>query len=192
MGISPVYAVLISTLFLGEKLSKWKTVSIVGILVGGVLVSGVIGNAKFNVLGVLMGIASGVSYAVYNILTKICMRRGCEPGSATLYGFLVMAVVAIAVSNPGQIPSLAMQKPLLLIPLLSGLGIVTFVIPYFLYTVSLKNLSVGVASALGTIEPLSATLFSIFLFNEQPTVFSAIGIVLVLVFVVLLSRHAED
>lgn len=64
--------------------------------------------------------------------------------------------------------------------------------PYSLYTVSLKALSSGTVSALGIVEPLSATLFGTFLFGEKLTVWSVAGIVLILSSVVLLGKAAVN
>ena len=64
--------------------------------------------------------------------------------------------------------------------------------PYSLYTVSLKALSSGTGSALGIVEPLSATLFGTFLFGEELTLWSAAGIVLILSSVVLLGKAAVN
>ena len=64
--------------------------------------------------------------------------------------------------------------------------------PYSLYTVSLKALSSGTVSALGIVEPLSATLFGTFLFGEKLTLWTAAGIVLILSSVVLLGKAAVN
>jgi drug/metabolite transporter (DMT)-like permease len=51
----------------------------------------------------------------------------------------------------------------------------------------MKDLSAGTASALGIIEPVAATIFSIVFFHQKPDIFSIGGIVLVLAAVVLLG-----
>ena len=73
-------------------------------------------------------------------------------------------------------------------PLLIGMGICTCVIPYFLYALSMKELSAGTASALGIIEPMAATVYSVVLFREKLDAFSGAGIVLILASVFLLGK----
>lgn len=192
LGLSPVYAIFFSILFLGEKMSPLKAVAVIGILAGGVLVSGIIGGMVFDLFGLVMGVLAGVAYAAYSVLTKIAGRRDCPAGATTLYGFLVMAVISVAVSDPAAAFRTIAESPLPSIPLLIGIGIVTFILPYSMFTVSLKHISAGTGSSLGVVEPLTATLFSVFLFDEKLNLPSLIGVILILVSVVLLGRAASE
>lgn len=188
MYMAPMLVMIYSVLFLGERLTRLKTVSVVCMLIGCALVSGVIGGLKFDPLGIAIGALSGVSYAAYNVLTKIQMRRGISPLTAILYNFIFMTVISIAVSRPVETLGCIAAEPLEVIPISIALGVVTFVIPYFLYTVALRELPAGTTSALAIIEPMSATLFGALFFGEHPDIFSGIGIVLILLAVFLLSR----
>ena len=94
MYTAPVMVSIVSLLFLGEKFSPLKIAAVAVMLLGCLFVSGVIGGFKMDGLGIFLGILSGVFYASYNILTKILMRRGTSPMSATLYGFIFMVFFA--------------------------------------------------------------------------------------------------
>ena len=187
MYTAPIYVMVFSVLFLGEKLSPMKLVAVGCMLVGCSLVAGIIGGVKFDLLGIIIGVLSGIAYASYNILTKISMRGGSRPVSATVYSFLFMSIIAICVCKPDQIVNNAAKSPAVTIPLLLGLGICTFVLPYLFYTLAMKTLPAGTASALAIVEPMAATLFSVILFDELLDLFSIIGIVLILLAVFLLG-----
>ena len=73
-----------------------------------------------------------------------------------------------------------------------GIGIFTFVLPYFFYTLSMRDLPAGTASALSIIEPLAATLFSAIIFGELPGIISAIGILLIIIATVLLGKSENN
>ena len=191
MYTAPIYVMIFSILFLGEKLSHLKLISVVLMLIGCCLVSGVIGGLKFDAFGIIIGALSGLAYGAYNILTKISMKCGCAPESTTLYSFFFMALFAAIVSKPIEIINLTAQKPAFLIPMSIGIGVVTCVLPYFLYTYAMKYLPAGTASALGIVEPMAATLFSIIIFREALDIFSFLGIALILVSVFMLSK-ADD
>ena len=191
MYTAPVYVLIFSVLFLGEKLSLPKGIAVGGMLVGCCLVAGIIGGLKFSWYGFLMGILSGVAYGVYNILTKIEMQRKVNPLSVTFYSFITLTVIALSVSAPDEMLRLAAQKPLFTVPLLIGIGIVTFVLPYFLYTLGLRDLPAGTASALGIVEPMAATVFSVLILGEKLTLIPFIGILLILGAVFLLSKSEE-
>ena len=191
MYTAPIYVMIFSVLFLGEKLSRLKLISVVLMLIGCCLVSGVIGGLKFDAFGIITGALSGLAYGAYNILTKISMKCGCAPESTTLYSFFFMALFAAIVSKPIEIINLTAQKPAFLIPMSIGIGVVTCVLPYFLYTYAMKYLPAGTASSLGIVEPMAATLFSIIIFREALDIFSFLGIALILVSVFMLSK-ADD
>lgn len=188
MYSAPIYVTVFSVFFFGEKMSRGKLTALILMIVGCALVSGIVGGLKFDPVGVVLGVISGISYAAYNIFTKIATKKRCKPMTATLYSSLFMALIALCISNPKGIGESAMQKPLLLIPMLICLGVVTFVMPYVLYSSAIKALPAGTASALSIVEPMAATLFSIFLFDEPLTLYSGVGIALILCAVFLLGR----
>lgn len=187
MYMAPVYVMIFSVFFLGEKFSVWKGISVAGMLCGGFLVSGIAGGLKFHSVGILLAILSGMSYATYILLAKILIRKGIDPLSTTVYGFLTMAIISAIPAKLWEMPELIRQAPGVTLPLLIGLGVVTFVIPYFLYTLSMRSLPAGTASALAVMEPFSATVYSVAFLHESLTVYSVIGILLILFSVVSLG-----
>lgn len=191
MYTAPVIVMIYSVLFFGEKLTRLKAVSVASMLVGCALVSGIIGGMEFDALGIAIAFLSGISYSAYNIFTKMEMRHKSKPLTATFYCFVFMMLICLAVSNPVEIISLSAVKPGLIVPVIIALGILTGVMPYFLYTLALKELPAGTTSALAIIEPMSATVFGIVLFNERLTVQSLCGIILILGAVFLLSRSEK-
>lgn len=191
MYTAPIFVMIYSVIFFKEKFTKTKAVAVVCVTVGSCLVSGIIGGFKFDALGILMGLGSGIAYSIYNILTKMAMRRGCDPLSMNLYCFLTMCVLSIIFSNPSQMAVLTAQRPAVIIPLMIGIGVFTCIAPYFMHSLGLKQLPAGTAATLGIVEPMAATLFSVFLFNEKLDVLCIVGIVLILFAVVLLSHSQE-
>jgi len=192
MYMSPVYVSVFSVLLFGEKFSKLKVLSIGLMLVGCCFVSGLIGGFKFNGIGLLIGFLSGLAYGGYNIFTKIALRSNSHPLTTTFYTFLFVVIIAAATSKPWEIVGKAAARPAVTVPLLIGVGIVTFILPYFLYSFAMKDMNAGTASALSIVEPMSATLFSVALLGEKLSVISGIGIILILGAVFLLGRAEKE
>ena len=190
MYTAPIYVTVFSALFLGEKFSKPKILALCMMIVGCAFVSGLVDGLRFDLLGIIFGIISGIPYASYNILTKISMMHSYSPVSQNLYGALFMMLVSLAVCNPGEILPLTAKEPLTLTLALVALGVVTFVLPYLFFALGMKELPAATASALSTVEPLSACAFGIIIFGEKPDIFSLVGIALILVAVFLLG-HSE-
>jgi drug/metabolite transporter (DMT)-like permease len=99
-----------------------------------------------------------------------------------------MAVMALTLGEPHKVIENAGANPKLIIPLFIALGLMTNIIPYFLYTLSLREIPAGTAASLGILEPMSATLFSVIFLNEKLTVVSTVGMVLILAAVFMLGK----
>lgn len=188
MYTAPIYVMLFSVLFFREKFSKGKLAALIMMLLGCCLVSGIITGLKFNILGILVGILTSFVYAGYNILTKVSMQKKLDPITVTLYSFMFMSIISVSICKPANLISNIASAAMPTIPLCIGLGIVTFVTPFFLFTWSMKHLPAGIASALSVVEPMAATVFSAVLFSEIPDPWSVGGIVLILAAVYLLGR----
>ena len=190
MYTSPIFVMAFSVAFMGEKLTRIKLLAVILMIAGCVLVAGLVGTIKFNLLGIVLGFVSSVSYSVYNIVAKFQMKKQTNPLSACMYCYIAMTIIALAFSNPEEIVRIGLKSSSSAI-LMLGCGVCTCVLPYFLYTLSLKYLPVGTASALSIVEPMAATFFSIVFLGEKLTLLSGIGIVLILAAVYMLSRVKE-
>lgn len=191
MYTAPIYVTVCSVMFLDEKMTKTKLLAVILVITGCVMVSGAVGGMAFEPWGVLIGILSGICYAAYNLFAKISMRAGVLPESATLYCFLCASAVAMIVSDPIGVIDITCENPGVYITGLFALGIVTCVLPYFVYNLGLKSLPAGVASSLGILEPMAATFFSVILFGEELGIVKTLGIVTILLAVVLLGKEKE-
>ena len=179
MYTAPVMVMVYSVIFLGERMTHLKAASTILMIVGCGLVSGVIGGLKFSIYGIIYGLISGVSYAAYNIFTKMQMREKCNPFSASMYAFIFMTLFALIISQPLHIVGVAFGKPQSVL-IMIGCGVITSVLPYVLYTLALKVLPAGTASALSVVEPMAATVFSIVFLGEDLNLYSVCGIIIII------------
>lgn len=191
MYTAPVMVMIFSVAFLGEIFTPSKGASVALMLAGCALVSGVIGGVSLNLPGILLGLLAGVCYASYNIFTRVAMQKGCNTLTTTFYSALVTSLIALAVSRPWQMADCVAKNPAFTVPLALGLGVVTFALPYLVYTFALRDIPAGTASALSIVEPMSATVFSVAFLNEKMTLPAVCGILLILTAVFLLSREDD-
>lgn len=188
MYLSTVFVILFSVTVWKEKMTPLKLFSVACMLVGCCLVSGIVSGLNFNPIGVIFGLLSALSYTGNNLLVKLSARNGQSATSITLYGFLTMSVISLFFVEPKVTVPIIATDPAKVIPLLLGMGLCTFIIPYFLFTLSLQDLPGGTVASLGVVEPMAATVYSVLFLHEKLTVFSAIGVLLVLVAVLLLGK----
>lgn len=191
MYTAPIFVMIYSVMFLGEKLTKVKVFCVAFMLLGCFLVSGIIGGFRFDAVGMVFGLLSGICYSTYNILTKIQMKKGINPITANLYGFLFASVIGALTADIGQIPVYIAENMGYTISLTLLLGLCTSVMPYLCYSCALKTIPAGTASSIAILEPMSATVLSVAFLGEDLMTLPAVGIALILSSVFILSRQSE-
>ena len=185
---SPIWIMLMSMLFFREKLNRIKLIALALAFAGCVLVSGISGEG-ITLVGLLIGLGSGIGYGLYSILGTIALRR-YSPYTVTTYTFLFAAAGSWLVCGPADMISkftAAADLPFLLF-FCCLTALVTAVIPFLSYTLGLRTVEASRAGILATIEPMVATLIGILVFSEPLTFLSGLGILLILAAVVLLNR----
>lgn len=195
MYTAPVFVMIVSVLFMNEKFTKGKLIAILLTVIGCGLVSGIITSMKFTLVGLGYGILAGVMYALYNILAKIEMRRGNNAVIATTYCFITAGIIGLIVGNPAEIVGYIGKDTIRVLPFVIGIGAFTGALPYFLYTLASKKLPASVASAMSSIEPLTAAIVSfvgIGVEREAFSISSVVGIIGILIAVVILSKNEEE
>lgn len=184
---SPIWIMLMSLLFFHEKLTGRKVIALFLAFGGCVLVSGISGGG-LTLVGLLVGLGSGIGYGLYSILGTIALRR-YSPYTVTTWTFIVAAIGSIFISHLAdmveKISAASSISGLLGFGLLTAL--VTAVIPFLAYTLGLRNVEASKAGILATIEPMVATMFGILVFSEPLTLMSGLGVLLILAAVVILN-----
>ena len=191
MYTSPIIVTAFSVIFLGERLTPQKVAGILGALIGCCLVTGIIGNLRFTLFGIFVGLLSGIFYSIYNLAVKIEMNRGDDPVCTTAYCFIISFIASLFVANPAETLAAVAAKPHALL-YMAGMGFFIGAFPYLIYTLAMRKIPAGVASSMSCVEPMVATIVSVLFMHETLTVFSAIGILLILGSVMLLSREKTN
>ncbi len=191
MYTAPIFIMVYSVAFFGEKLTLIKTIAVVAMLCGCCLVSGIVSGFNVNLVGFLFGVGSGIAYSIYNIVTKMEMRMRCDPKTANVYTFIFAAICAIITSKPMGAAEIISRHPASAF-ILIACGIFTCIVPYFMYSLALRDIPAGTASSLGIIEPMAATVYSVVFLGERLDGFAIFGIVLILGAVFALSREKEE
>ena len=189
---SPIWVTLLSALVFRERLTGRKLLALGLAFCGCVLVSGFSGGG-ISMLGLLLGLGSGLGYGLYSILGAIALRR-YSPLTVTTYTFLIAGLGSCFVCPPRETLALFQAAPGshgLLALLLAATALITAVIPFLSYTKGLQSVPAGKAAILATVEPLVAALFGALVFHEALTPLSCLGILLILAAVVLLNRPGK-
>ena len=183
---SPIWVMILAIIFLKEKITLQKIIALILAFIGCVLVSGF--GGKISVIGILVGLGSGLGYGLYSIFGTFALRK-YSPFTVTTYTFLIAGLGSIFVANPVDLADKISKTNS--IPGLLGFvlltSVVTAVIPFLLYTLGLNKTTAGKAAVLATVEPAAATLFGFFVMGETIGPVAICGIVLVFAAIIVLS-----
>lgn len=183
---SPIWVMILAIIFLKEKITIRKVIALVLAFAGCVLVSGF--GGKVTVLGILVGLGSGIGYGLYSIFGTFALRK-YSPFTVTCYTFLIAGAGSVFVSDPADLFSkiAAVDNRLTLFGFVLLTSVVTAVIPFLLYTLGLNRTTAGRAAVLATVEPAAATLFGVFIMHEKIGIVSVLGILLVFAAIIVLA-----
>ena len=188
---SPIWVMVLAIIFLKEKFTIQKLIALILAFAGCVLVSGF--GGKVTVVGILVGLGSGLGYGLYSIFGTFALKK-YSPYTVTCYTFLIAGFGSIFVANPvdlvSKISSIENKPALFGFVLLTA--VVTAVIPFLLYTLGLNMTTAGKAAVLATVEPAAATLFGFFVMKETVGPVAIAGILLVFAAIIVLSVRKKE
>lgn len=182
---SPVFVMLLSLPLFKEKITYKKLIAVVLTVAGCVFVSGAAGGQSIGFVGIVLGICSGLGYALYSIFSRYALQRNYNSMTISFYTFLFCGLGCLPFASPVSI-ALSLSPKAVLYSL--GLGVVCCVMPYILYTKGLEYVDNTRASVIVAVEPVVASLIGVFVYNESVTAVKLLGVALVLSAVVICSK----
>ena len=183
---SPIWVMVLSVIFLKEKITSRKIIALVLAFAGCVLVSGF--GGKVTLIGILVGLGSGLGYGLYSIFGTFALKN-YQPLTVTCYTFLIAGLGSIFVCDPADLISKIQAAGSLhkLLGFILLTAVITAVIPFLLYTLGLNKTTASRAAVLATVEPAAATLFGFFVMKESIGPVAVCGILLVFSAITVLS-----
>ena len=191
LSSDPVFVLIIAYLIFKEKITKSKVLSIILVLIGCILTTGLIEGNASNVtgIGIIGGIGAAIFWAIYMMGSKKALENGLHTYTILLYSILINTIVLIPFTSFNQITTFVNADMLGNTIFLILHSTLSFAIPYILLTVSIKYMDSGSASIFtsGT-EPLAALIFGMLFYSEIPTILMFSGIILTIIALAILSK----
>ncbi len=176
---SAAFTALLGWWFLHESLGPMKILAVTLSLLGCVFVSGAYDPSAWavNPLGIITGVASGILFAVYNLMGTTSSERKINPWTVLVYAFGIGALFLFGYTRISHWLPVGVSSTnlfwlggawlgwLILITLAVGPTVGGF----GLYTVSLGYLPASVANVIATLEPVMTAILAFLLLGEQFT-----------------------
>jgi drug/metabolite transporter (DMT)-like permease len=159
-------------------------------LAGAVLVSRALeGLGGLDLPGLAAGLASAALFAAYLLSAELAGRRGAEPATTLLWGFLV-AVAIWAVAAPWWSWPLSTLADPGVAAAVVGVGLVGTLLPFALAVGAVRVISAATAGIAATSEPVFAVAFAWVLLGQRLNPAQLAGAALVVAGVVLAQLAA--
>ena len=185
---SPIFVVLLSALFLKEKITGKKILALCIAFLGCVFVAGIGEASDMTGIGFFIGLCSGLGYGLYSIFGSVLLKK-YHPYTVSAYAFIFAGVGALFLCNVKDVAekTVSSERPIFVLGFILLTAVVTAVAPFLLYTVGLSNVEAGKAAIMAMIEPLVAAVIGIVVFHEGLTRQSLIGIACIFGAILLLN-----
>ena len=176
-----VFVGLLAWVALGERPGNRSLASIPVVFLGVILISGVVGSGAYGddpALGVLYGVLTGITYALFLLILRhgnTDERRPAGPlFDATASAAVFSAIGGIAVGDIDWVPGPESQAWLVLLALSSQ------VVGWLLISVSLPRLPAVLTSIVLMLQPVSAVFLAALLLSEAPSGVQLVGVAIVI------------
>jgi DME family drug/metabolite transporter len=176
LGSAPAMAGLLARAVDGTPLDR-RWAACTALATTGVLLLVLSGaDAQVSVLGVVLAVGAGASYATYTVCSKLLLADGHAPEAVMARGFGLAAIALL--------PLLAVKGGDVASPdgvaLALYLGAIPTALAYVLFARGLKWLTPGETATLTLAEPLTAAALGTVVLSERPGALAIAGAVLVL------------
>ncbi|USK70040.1 DMT family transporter [Peribacillus asahii] len=187
---APAFVTIFSRFIFKELLTTRKILALLITFIGCSFVIGILPNTNesISLYGLILGLGSGLFYALYSIFGKFALRK-YNSLTVTAYTFLFAAIAVTPFSGLW-----------LVVPLFSdikvwvyiiGLGFLSTMLPFIFYTKGLNTIESSQASIIATIEPVVASLVGFLIFHEKLNVWQYFGIFLVIAAVIIVQETSK-
>ncbi|MCX5984149.1 MAG: EamA family transporter [Nostocales cyanobacterium LacPavin_0920_SED1_MAG_38_18] len=182
--VYPVMSVFLSWFLFQERPNSLVTGAMAAIFCGELLVLGSQSTGVNNTsLGSATAILSGIAFAIYVILTRICATKlKLHPVSLTLINFttmLLLSLICLIIPLPGNL-SVAISSSNILELVLSAfiLGVLTLC-GYLFNNFGIRKLGSPFSSLIGATVPILTVIFAGIMLQESLNIVQVIGVILV-------------
>ncbi|QOC22555.1 DMT family transporter [Wenzhouxiangella sp. AB-CW3] len=189
MYCAPVFIYLVSFALRVEYPTPFKWVSIILVMGGVVLLTGVydIDASDISLLAISAGLASGMSYALFIFGFKYAAPHG-SPQAILVIAFAVLALILVLLADREQAVAVLSTSSW---PLFLVLGVIGAGLSFILYILGLRYAAPAMASIAAMVEPVTASLFGVVWLDERMSALQLVGMGLILATVTALTLQSK-
>lgn len=189
--LAPSFIALHSVVFMREKLSPLTLIALIGATLGCYLVVGAynLEILSMNIIGIISGILSAITFAWYSVHGEYGMRR-YNPWTVLFFALLFGALVWNILHPPFE-AFMHAYSPVQWAWILY-IGVLGTLVPFGLYLEGINLIRSTRASITATLEPITAGIIAYIFLNETMEPLQITGGVIVIISIILLQLKQEQ
>lgn len=190
MYSAPVFVYIVSILLKLDKSSPRRWLAIILVIIGIGMLTKIydIDSIGLTAIGIGSGILAGISYAIFIFGFKNAASHG-SPQAILSIAFAVLITILLVPNDPVEILAVRRSADW---PLFALLGVLGAGLSFILYIIGLKHTTPVMASIVAMAEPVTASLFGVFILSETLSGMQVTGMLLILTIVTLLNIKSNN
>lgn len=187
----PSIVTIASVFLLGEKMTAAKAIALPVTFIGCIMVAEAydLDNIGGNIVGIGLGLYTGIAAAAYYLWTKVWLKR-YSSNTVALYLALFTVPGVVVLSGTGGLAVAALSAGAWALIFL--IGLVPGTIGFVMSMVALKHIEASKASIVASIEPVAGVAIAVVAIAEKVSALQMLGVALVVVGVVMLRLAHKD
>jgi drug/metabolite transporter (DMT)-like permease len=189
MYCAPVFVYFVSFALGLERPTLFKLSAIALVMLGITLLTSIhnLNAVDITLIGVGAGLMSGLSYALFIFSFKYAAPKASPQAILSI----ALSVLTIILIIPGDVGQGLLVFASAELSLFVTLGLIGAGFPFVFYLIGLRHTAPATASIVAMVEPVTASLFGVFVMDEALTGLQALGMGLILVTVTALSIYSN-
>ena len=105
LSSAPVFVIVFAYILFREKITSTKVISIVLVILGCILTTGLLEGKYGNVtaMGILGGVMAAVFWAAYTVASKKALKKEIHTYTILFYSLIIITIILLPMTNFGQI-----------------------------------------------------------------------------------------
>ena len=190
--VSPVFVAIFSKIVYKEKINKIKILSLIFCVIGAFLAvtGGKIEIQGLNIIGILAGIISAITYAMLPIFNKNALKE-MDNITMSAYAFLIAAILMCFRINP--VETISKIDSVKVFGYIAAIGIIPTAMSYIVYSKGiLKGVELSIAGVVASIELVLSVIIGWTLLGEDFSVVKLFGVLFMVVSTFIAVKAIED
>ena len=184
---SPYFILIFAFFLFGDRITKRKVLAVVLAFLGCICIIGIVDDVgSLDVLGVSIGLLSGITLAAFTIGSKVVEKKDYSENTTMFYFFLFSSLLVAPLADFGNIGTV-ISADWINLACIVLMGIACTLAPNYILIYVIRRVDPATVSIVITSSIIVSTLCGVVVFGDAFGILDVVGIILVMVAITMLD-----